>query len=275
MFTPARADTSERLRPWCVLIVVDLAAIAAPRPKPGAPLADARHSASVLARELPDLAESWAWAHTQLLTDAAVPDVPSELAQHPERNVSRLMAPRRLEPNHRYAACLVPAFDVGVIRGLGDTPADDAQAKPAWDVHAPARLILPVYFHWEFATGAAGDFESLARALTPFKVSGRVGLEKMFVGQAGDGMPVIDPASKGAYLDMDGALRAPSLSSGNTRRRSTPHCATDFSKHSTRHLASSSRAVRQPRRRSDHRCTASGTRRRTRSRRRRPHGSAT
>ena len=90
MFTPARADTSDRLRPWCVLIVVDLAAIAAPRPKPGAPLPTLDIPATVLARELPDLAESWAWAHTQLLTDAAVPDVPSELAQHPERNVSRL-----------------------------------------------------------------------------------------------------------------------------------------------------------------------------------------
>jgi hypothetical protein len=109
---------------------------------------------------------------------------------------------------------LVPAFDIGVTRGLGDTPDAAAQAKPAWDVRAPAKLILPVYFHWEFATGAAGDFESLARALTPYKVSARVGLERMFVGQSGDGMPVIDPANPAAYLDMDGALRAPSLLSG-------------------------------------------------------------
>src|SRR4029079_5469871 len=65
MFTPARADTSsrpppwrvatsDRLRPWCVLIVVDLAAIDAPRPKPGAPLPTLDIPATVLARELPD-----------------------------------------------------------------------------------------------------------------------------------------------------------------------------------------------------------------------------
>jgi hypothetical protein len=213
MFTPAKADATDKLRPWCVLIVVDLEVVAAPVGKAGAPLPTIDVAATAVATELPDLTESWAWAHTQLLTDSST-NIAGQLAQSPERNVSRLIAPRRLEPNKRYAACLVPAFDIGVVRGLGDLPDPARPAKAAWDVHAPARTILPVYFHWEFATGPAGDFESLARALTPYKVTGRVGLERMYIGNAGDGMPALDAANPAAYVDMDGALRAPSLSSG-------------------------------------------------------------
>ena len=71
MFTPARADTQT------VASVVrahrhrSTDRRAAPK---GAPLPDARHSSERPARELPDLAESWAWVHTQLLTDVAAPD---------------------------------------------------------------------------------------------------------------------------------------------------------------------------------------------------------
>jgi hypothetical protein len=214
MFTPAKAGTGDKLRPWCVLVVIDLEVVAAPRGKPGAPLPTIDVPATAVATELPDLTESWAWGHTQLLTDGTSTDFASQLAKSPERNVSRLIAPRRLDSNKRYAACLVPAFDIGVVRGLGDVPDPKRPAKPAWDTHAPARTILPVYFHWEFATGPAGDFESLARALTPYKVSGRVGLERMYIGNAGDGMPVLDGGNPSAYIDMDGALRAPALSSG-------------------------------------------------------------
>ena len=65
----------------------------------------------------------------------------------PAMNVSRLMAPRRLEPGKRYAACLVPAFDAGVARGLGGEP-DAADGR--WvrrgrldrRRRAPARLLL-------------------------------------------------------------------------------------------------------------------------------------
>jgi hypothetical protein len=213
MFTPAKPSADDKLRPWCVLVVVDMEVVAAPIGKAGAPLPTIDVPATAVATELPDLSESWAWAHTQLLTDTST-NIAGQLATNPERNVSRLIAPRRLEPNKRYAACLVPAFDIGVVRGLGAVPDPTRQAKPAWDIHSPARAILPVYFHWEFATGPAGDFESLARALTPYKVTGRVGLERMYIGNAGDGMPAMDAANPSAYVDMDGALRAPSLSSG-------------------------------------------------------------
>src|SRR4029453_3387199 len=118
--------------------------------------------------ELPDLAESWAWAHAQVVElDASTP-VEQILASVPDRNLSRLVCPRRLEPETRYLACVVPAFEAGRKAGLGldVTPADGNALSPAWG-EGRATVQLPVYYHWEFATGQGGDFETLARRLRP------------------------------------------------------------------------------------------------------------
>ena len=209
LFTPAKAGTGERLRPWCVLIVVDLDRVDAPRTETGKPLPIVTLSAEAAATELPDLAESWAWAHTQVLAPAGTVNIATELADKPAANVSRLLAPRRLEPGHRYAACLVPAFDAGVTRGLGDTPVADAPLKPAWQAPFTQAVTLPVFFHWTFATGPAGDFESLARRLRPFKAPADLGVQPMYIGAAGPELPVLPPDDPDATLPMDGALRAP------------------------------------------------------------------
>jgi hypothetical protein len=214
MFTPAAA-AGDRLRPWCVLVVVDSEKVGLPHLERGAPLPVIDVPRGFILTELPDLAESWAWAHTQLLTAQATPaELHAELNGAPDRNLSRIVCPRRLEPGRRYCACLVPAFAVGVIRGLGGTPAEDATLTPAWSLTGTDDLRLPVYFHWEFATGPQGDFESLARALKPFKVDADAGIAKMFVGNADAGMPPLDPADPAAILDQDGALRAPLAVSG-------------------------------------------------------------
>ena len=68
----------------------------------------------------------------------------------------------------------MPAFEPGRLRGLGlagdgTSPAMTTLA-PAWTVPGNADVVLPVYYHWEFSTSAAGDFEYLARKLrTPTK----------------------------------------------------------------------------------------------------------
>lgn len=209
LFTPAKAGTGEQLRPWCVLLVVDLARVDPPRTETGKPLPIITLSAEAAASELPDLAESWAWAHTQVLTPAGAVNIAAELADKPAANVSRLLAPRRLEPGHRYAACLVPAFDAGVTRGLGGTPVADAQLKPAWQAPFTQAVSLPVYFHWTFATGPAGDFESLARRLKPFPAPPTLGVQPMYTGAAGPELPALPPGDPLATLLMDGALRAP------------------------------------------------------------------
>ncbi|WP_202800087.1 hypothetical protein, partial [Rubrivivax gelatinosus] len=71
------------------------------------------------------------------------------------------VCPRRLAPDTDYVACVVPAFEPGRLRGLGqagDTPPTELQ--PAWNPQAGADVVLPVYHHWEFSTGAQGDFAS-------------------------------------------------------------------------------------------------------------------
>lgn len=213
LLTPARSGPAERLRPWCVLVVVDLAVVEAPRTERGVPLPVLEVPAAAVARELPDLHESWAWAHVQAMAPAGAVDVAAELTAKPAMNVSRILAPRRLEPGKRYAACLVPAFDAGVRRGLGDFPDGNAPLGPAWPAPGGRDVRLPVYFHWEFATGSQGDFESLARRLRPFQAAESLGVEPMYVGAAGPELPALALEVPGAVLEMDGALRAPKRSS--------------------------------------------------------------
>jgi hypothetical protein len=73
LFTPAVSGTNNQLRPWCVLIVVDLSVVDAPRAEPGHPLPVIVVPSEVRATELPDLAESWAWAHTQVVAPSTGP----------------------------------------------------------------------------------------------------------------------------------------------------------------------------------------------------------
>ncbi|WP_367140979.1 MULTISPECIES: hypothetical protein [Streptomyces] len=206
-FTPTGVPSSGRLRPWLVLVVV--------RDRPGVSLTVPGGAAlphltidSGAAEELPDLADSWAWAHAQLL-DADAGTTPqavgAALADRPDRNVSRLVCPRRLAPDTRWIACLVPAFDTGVVRGLGGEPRA-SEAQPAWT--SPDAITLPVYYHWRFQTGPQGDFEALARRLTPYEAGARIGRVPMHIGDASPfvRLPSGDPAR---FLDMDGALRAP------------------------------------------------------------------
>ena len=209
LFTPTGVPSSGHLRPWLVLVVVrERPGVSVSAPQgPGLPVLRIDSGA---AAELPDLADSWAWAHAQLLdADAGTSTaaVGKALAEHPDRNVSRLVCPRRLEPGQRWIACVVPAFDAGVARGLGREPST-ADLKPAWT--APDSISLPVYHHWSFQTGPEGDFESLARRLKPYEASARIGRARMHIGDASGfvDLPTNDP---GRFLDMDGALQAPAI----------------------------------------------------------------
>jgi hypothetical protein len=234
MFTPAAPGTNDGLRPWIVLVCVDRAVVDPPHvtTSDGArgPLPVIELTAAAVSSELPDLAESWAWAHTQVATDDdAGPVTPAGLAAEPTLNVSRLVCPRRLHPGRQYVACVVPAFDAGVRRGLtGAQPsppgAEAPSLGPAWDVAAPAPagLVLPVYYHWEFTTGPAGDFEELARKLQPFACPPTVGYEPMHVGHGGPELPEIADGQPGATLDMDGALRAPVRGPGTLGEVASP-----------------------------------------------------
>src|SRR5262252_3772887 len=129
LFMPAAADAQERLRPWLCLVVVrrrDGVRLFADQTRPLPTLEIA--SPAVVTEELPDLAESWAWAHAQAAG--------SGLTGGTGNARSRLLSPRRLDPNTGYLACVVPTFEVGRLAGLG-RPATTDQLAPAWRIDDP------------------------------------------------------------------------------------------------------------------------------------------
>ncbi len=156
VLTPAR-PAAGRLRPWFVLVVLEKST--APL-TPGDPLPTVNAEIA----QLPDLRDSWGWAHVQRTTGAGT--LPGGGAA-PVAAVARLVCPRRLRPGLTYRACLVPAFASGVAAGLGAPGAADLEHALAWDVSAGGSVLLPVYHQWEFSTGPSGDFEELVTRLRP------------------------------------------------------------------------------------------------------------
>jgi hypothetical protein len=193
LFTPA-APNGNKLRPWLVLIVLADGEFTPPSQAPN-PLPVIQVSS---VSTLPDLTESWNWAHTQIAGDTPLAD---SLASVPGTVISRLICPRRLDPETGYTAFLVPAFDIGVQAGIGQTPASGAPANAAWTTRTQGPISLPYYYKFQFHTSDAGDFESLVRALTPIVLPATVGERMMDVTQPGMGLP-----SAGGPLGLEGAV---------------------------------------------------------------------
>jgi hypothetical protein len=212
LFTPAAADSQGRVRPWIALVVVrkqDGVRLRPPRTELlpvleiGAP--------AVPSQELPDLVDSWAWAHAQLAweKDPNEDAMRSVLATRPELSVSRLLSPRLLKENTQYIACVVPAFEAGRLAGLGGTPDVDAALVPAWKSgpNAPGNVTLPVYYHWEFRTGEREDFESIVARLQPRDFSETVGRRPMDISAPGFIVPQTTPATVIPPVMLEGALQ--------------------------------------------------------------------
>jgi len=207
-YTPAGATSEDRLRPWICLIVLtdDEIAETVPagetrklpslRTKPGVPL--------------PDLRQSWAWAHTQVSgvdeIDAATTS--RLLDSEPQRFVSRLLCPRYLKEGTAYTAFLVPTFERGRLAGLGEpVPEDLDGTAPAWTSGMDAALELPVYYQWRFQTSTGVDYEVLVRRLQPRAVPESVGLRFIDASNPGAGLP--PPEGGQRLLAIEGALRSP------------------------------------------------------------------
>jgi hypothetical protein len=204
MFTPARAEDKQgKLRPWLVLVAVREQEGVSIETRSGTSLPVLRiESPAVPAGELPDLAESWAWAHVHSLVEPAA--IEGAVTGRTGQVYARLLCPRRLLPDSAWLTCLVPAFDSGVARGLGRPQPDGDELLPAWDYDALGDTIeLPVYHHWRFTTGAAGDFEALCRRLKADGDAAEMGLYPMDVTDPG----LVRAAAKPVFLDMAGALR--------------------------------------------------------------------
>jgi hypothetical protein len=209
LMTPANPKSGAKLRPWICLVVVPLTADVKLEPASPLPVLSIGSHAG---KELPDLAESWAWAHAQVTGEfAGTETLESVLAAGGDRTVSRLVCPRRLEPDTPYLACVVPTTKGGVQAGLGHE-VTATTLEPAWTA-ADDKLDLPVYFSWDFATALSGDFESLARLLRPAEPPPGTGRQDMDVSGAGIGVP-LTPDASGSTLQFEGALESPNAAPG-------------------------------------------------------------
>ena len=208
LFTPAKADGSARLRPWLILIVVRRQeGVLLRLPGEGTlPVLDIGAPARP-ADELPDLAESWGWAHAQASRANGI-EIGAALGGRPELSLSRLICPRLLAPETDYLACVVPAFETGRKAGLGEAVPDGDLGKlaPAWTLApAPDAISLPVYHHWSFRTAIGGDFEQLVRLLAPQPAPEGLGTRPIDISRPGFTLPSDFPA--GATLPVGGALQ--------------------------------------------------------------------
>jgi len=204
-YTPARATTADRLRPWLCLVTLredELVSFDESSSDGKLAVATVKDAAA-----LPLLDQSWAWAHVQVAGAGSTPPdaaaLQSLLATGSETVISRLLSPRRLDPNARYVACIVPTFERGRLAGLREPVVGDAMA-PAWTA-GQSNVRLPVYYRWRFGTGAGVDFEFLARQLKGRPIPQGVGTRPMDVSDPGLGLP---KAADGP-LSLEGALLPP------------------------------------------------------------------
>jgi len=198
MFTPAKQNDQNRLRPWMVLIVVDASTT---QVQPGQPLP----RITVNDAELPDLNDSWAWAHVQVTVDDPATAAAALAPASGGSAVSRFLCPRRLAPDTAYLACLVPSTLMGKQTGLG-LPLDAGPAiEPAWTVGAGQDVVLPVYYSWKFSTGDDGDFKSLVLRLQGFPATSIEGFGTKPVDMSA---PWQSPPEigDGSTIQLDGAL---------------------------------------------------------------------
>jgi hypothetical protein len=195
LFTPA-GPSGDRLRPWLVLIALKLAEYSA---VPGAPLPLPAIDVTDLAGLQP-LDDAWNWAHVQV---AGAAGLAATLASQPAAVLSRLLCPRRLDPETAYTAFVVPAFEIGRQAGLGLDVSAMTSTGAAWTQSTTPPLRLPVYYQFQFHTSDQGDFESLVRKLAPVVLGSDIGQRPMAVDDPAPGFP-----SGGAPLGLPGALQS-------------------------------------------------------------------
>lgn len=177
LFTPGKPDAGDRLLPWIVLVVL--------RKDDGKIITDVAKPSPELEcdiKELPDLNESWAWAHAQYIgaSDTSQENISEELATKPLQNVSRLICPRKLKPNEHYLACVVPTFKVteskdqtGNVTSTLDLAWRHGSQSPTTRSSSP--MLVPIYYHWKFSTAAEGNFKDfIARLKMPGDLNSKV-----------------------------------------------------------------------------------------------------
>lgn len=219
LFSPL-APNGDRLEPWLALVVCERArSQILPPSTPGLP-----RVLSTELGELQSLDDNAYFAHAQVVDGAKVaipanPAIADRLSdEHALANLSRLICPRKLDPNKGYRAVLVPAFDCGAKVGLG---VPGGTLGPAWTraadgSDAQSAILLPAYDSWDFDTAPQGDFKSLAERLVPIGAPWQVGRRIIDGTQPGGDIAGAAPGTPGAVQVLSCALRSPAAPPAGT-----------------------------------------------------------
>lgn len=222
-YTPLQANNN-RLRPWLALVVLKEEEFEREPFNARLPLRSFRTKGNLDEIPFPPAYQLWAWAHVHVnkkLGATPKKNLKTILERSPNLACSRLICPRKLEPETTYYAFLIPSFEKGRLAGLGansdiiDTIdlqlASWGHEQNHFSGFTAYQKRFPIYFEWRFSTGKLGDdFESLASKIVPRALHPNVGKRLIDVQSPGynlfyDGGEF---PNQGTVL-MEGALRHP------------------------------------------------------------------
>lgn len=216
-FAPSGSDPDKKLRPWVTLAVLEAKEfkhITIPSPAMGV-IEIQDPSAS-----LPHPEQLWAWAHVhanhdfnQAQISNSIQSLDELLQTSPNKAVSRILCPRKLEKDTSYYAFLIPAYEHGRRAGLGISLDlnNHKSLTPSWDETDTTTLDIefPIYYEWYFKTSEHGDFESLVEEIKPVVLEGdSMGFQKVDIQEPGDSefYAITEPLDS-PTVDLGGVLR--------------------------------------------------------------------
>jgi hypothetical protein len=208
LFSP-EAPAGNVLTPWLVLVV-----LADGRWTPRAGIPGLPTQVDTFLGELQPLGDATQWAHVQLIGPAITgPSIDDRLTTaYAPANLSRLICPRRLEPDRQYLACVVPYYDTGRQAALGT--GNPGTLHAAWNrtpdgSDRDTAITLPIYTSWRFGIGPDGDFGSLANKLLGVPAPWQVGRRLTEMSTPGGGLRPLNPSDTGRIQIIHGPLVSP------------------------------------------------------------------
>ena len=234
-YTPASptanvSDTNKtKLRPWLALVVLedDNDGDGIPdeflfkTPQDGLPYIEVTASITDVFHPHD---EHWAWAHVQynpdseVLTGTTNEQLINQIITDPDRALSRIICPRRLEENKNYRAFLIPAFETGRLTGLGKPITNVLAQQASWGVGSTVEVNrFPVYKEWSFTTSTTSDFETLAKKLKPEPFDGDGG-RNLAIEDSGYGVTHLGDTVLGTVnknVKLEGALKPTDVGDNN------------------------------------------------------------
>lgn len=226
---PVTDNRQTKLRPWIFLVVLEETEFSEGRP-PGAPLPGITLTGDPNA-VFPPANQAWAWAHVHVSTDITnaganspqqtVDALESLVRANPDAALSRLICPRKLKEETAYHAFLIPAFEIGLLAGLGLPTAGQDALAPSW---GNGQTQYPVYYRWFFRTAKRGDFEYLVNLLEPREIDKRVGIRDMDMQKPGFDVPGMrDGPGETPVMGLEGALKSPQAHTRPAEWPPAPH----------------------------------------------------